>query len=188
MKNIYYWLGERVNKPYGNLILAFFAFLEGFFFSPVTTILAFYCLENRQKSFLYASIVTVMSVFAAIAGYGIGVLIWRTVGHSFLYYFISQQSFEYYVGQLRHYQAATILSVSLLPLPFKALTFTAGFCRLPIVPFIIYSMLGRGLRFYAIAASVYLWGHHVQYYLDKYFYYFVSLILALTIGLWYLFH
>ncbi len=78
--------------------------------------------------------------------------------------------------------------IALTPMPYKILTFSAGFMRMPVVPFILFSMAARGLRFFAIAGAIYIWGEKVQYYLDKYFYWVVAVGIAFFIASWIVLH
>lgn len=188
MKSMYYWLGKHVHAPYGTWIFGLLVFIEGFFIVPVSTLLTFYCLENRKNAFLYAAIASIMSVFAALAGYFLGYLLWQGIGQNIIYYLITPDKFEKGVLYYKKYQALAILVGTVTPMPFKALTLTAGFCGLPILPFLFFSLLGRGTKFFAIAGAIYKWGNHVQYYIDTYFYYLVALFILSMITLWKITH
>lgn len=188
MKGIYNWLGKHVHSRYGAPLFGLLVFIEGFFIVPVSTLLAFYCLQNRRKAFWYATIATLMSAFGAIAGYYLGILLWQAAGKNIINFFISEEKFDILVEQFKKYQAWTVFAVALTPMPFKALTLTAGFCKLPLLPFIFFSLLARGLRFFAIATGIRIWGDKLEYYLNEYFYYFAIGALAIFIGMWLLIH
>ncbi len=187
MKGISNWVGKYVNSKYGPYLLGFLVFIEGFLPIPSSTILAFYCLQNRRKSLIYAFITTIMSVFAAFIGYIIGSMFWDTLGQRLVNALMTRESFEYITGLYRKYQAATIFVTSLTPIPFKFLTLTAGFCKLPVLKFLTYTLIARGIRFYAIATSIYLWGDKVNSLLNKYFYYIIIVGLILLILIWAIF-
>ncbi len=188
MKIVYEWLGKHVHARYGTAVFALLIFIEGFFIIPVSTLLAFYSLENRHKAFYYALVATLVSALGALAGYGLGMLLWSVGGKAVIHFFISPEKFETLVAQFKTYQAWTTFVVALTPMPFKMLTLTAGFCRLPLVPFVLLSMLARGIRFFAISGAIYLWGESVHYYLNKYFYYVVGAGIGFFIALWFLVH
>jgi membrane protein YqaA with SNARE-associated domain len=188
MKGIYNWLGKHANSPYGAFIFALLVFIEGFFIVPISTLLAFYCLQNRRKAFWYATIATLMSALGAIAGYYIGTFLWQTAGKNLVHFFISAEKFDYLVDQFKRYQAWTVFIVALTPMPFKALTLTAGFCKLPLLPFVFFSLIARGIRFFAIAIGITIWGEKLQYYLNEYFYYFAAAAVAFTVIMWLLIH
>ncbi len=188
MKALYQWLGKHVHAWYGTLIFALLVFIEGFFVVPVSTMVAFFSLQNRPRAFMYATIATLVSGLGALAGYGIGVLLWQAGGRAFLDYVIDAKKFDLLVEQFKAYQAWTTFIVALTPMPYKILTFSAGFMRMPVVPFILFSMAARGLRFFAIAGAIYIWGEKVQYYLDTYFYWVVAAGIAFFIAFWMVLH
>jgi len=185
---MYYWLGKHVHAPYGTWIFALLVFIEGFFIIPVSTLLTFYCLENRSRAFMYAAIATVVSIFAATTGYALGMLIWYSLGQNVIFYIISPETFHSLVDKYTKYQAATVLMVSMTPIPFKALTLTAGFCKLELVPFLFYAIIGRGIKFFAIATGIHFWGHHIQNLIDKYFYLALTLFIAFFVLMWWFLH
>ncbi len=188
MKALYQWLGKHVHAWYGTLIFGLLVFIEGFFIVPVSTMLAFFSLENRPKAFMYATIATLVSGLGALVGYYIGVLLWKAGGRSVLEHVINAKKFDHLVEQFTAYQAWTTFIVALTPMPYKILTISAGFLRLPLTPFILLSMGARGLRFFAISGAIYIWGEKVQYYLDKYFYWVVAAGISFFISFWIVLH
>lgn len=188
MKGMYTWLGKHVHAPYGIFMLALLTVIEGFFIIPVSTVLAFFCLENRKKAFIYATVTTLASGIGALIGYYLGVLLWQWAGGTLINKLIGAETFTHLVEQFKNHQAWAITGIALTPFPFKALTLTAGFCKLPLAPFIAFTLLGRGIRFYLIATGIYIWGDKIQYYLDKYFYYFAALGISMLIGSWWFLH
>jgi membrane protein YqaA with SNARE-associated domain len=188
MKTLYNWLGKHVHAPYGAYVFGLLVIIEGFFVVPVSTMLAFFCLEKRQHALWYAALATATSAIGALIGYALGALVWKTLGPTITSWLVSPDKFEYLVQQFEQHQAWAITGIALTPMPFKALTLTAGFCKLPIIPFVFFTLLGRGIRFFAIAVGIYIWGEKIQYYLNKYFYYIIALGIAFFILLWRLLH
>ena len=188
MKAIYQWLGRNIHGPYGTFIFGFLVFIEGFFIVPVSTLLAFYSLENRKRALTYATIATLVSVLGALAGYSLGVLLWKAGGKNLIYSFISPTKFDQLVDQFEHYQAWTTFVIALTPLPFKMLTITAGFCKLAILPFLGFTIVALGLRFYAISGAIYIWGEQVHAFLNAYFYQIAFAGIVLFVLLWFVFH
>ncbi len=188
MSTMYQWLGKHVNSWYGTLIFVLLVVIEGFFVIPISTILAFYCLANRNRALFYALVATVTSVLGALTGYMLGTLIWKAGGKDLIAYIASPEKFDQLVEQFKQNQLWTTFFVALSPVPFKLLTLSAGFCQLPLLPFLGLSMTARGLRFFAIAGAISLWGEKVQFYLNKYFYYLVAAGIAFFILLWFLVH
>lgn len=188
MKTVFEWLEKHIDTWYGTFVFGFLVFVEGFFFIPVSTLLAFFSLANRKRALYYAFIATLLSAFGALAGYTIGKILWASGGKSLIYYLISPDKFDQMLDRFKNYQIWTTFIVALMPIPFKLLTISAGFCQLPVIPFILLSTLARGLRFFAISTSIMLWGDKVQYYLNKYFYYIIAATIVFFIALWFVLH
>ena len=64
-----------------------------------------------------------------------------------------------------------IIVAGFTPLPFKVATFTAGYMSLAIIPFIVASFIGRGLRFFLVAAIFHYFGIELANKMRKYFEY-----------------
>ena len=55
-----------------------------------------------------------------------------------------------------------IIIAGFTPLPYKVFTVTAGYMSLALIPFIIASFIGRGLRFFLVAAIFHYFGLNLQ--------------------------
>lgn len=179
IRRIYDWMGTKAHSKHGQVWLCTLFFIEAsFFIVPVDPLLILFCVEHRKRSFFFATLATISSVAGGVFGYLIGYLLWDTVGIKLVNALISQETFNVVVGRYKIYQAWAVLIGALTPVPYKAITISAGFCKLPIIPFIFYSIIGRGARFYLIAGAIYLWGARIKSFIDKYFNY---LAIAFTI-------
>jgi membrane protein YqaA with SNARE-associated domain len=181
IRNIYDWMGTFVNSPFGDSILAGFFFIEAIFFFPADPLLILFCVERPRKSFYYATIATTASVLGGVAAYYIGMAVWATIGHILIDLFTSPENFQYLCDQYRLYQNWAVLIAGFTPIPFKAVTITAGFCRLPLLPFIVCSFIARGARFYLVAAVVHQWGKQIKKFIDDNFNTLVITFLFLVI-------
>lgn len=185
MKQLYQWMGQQVHNKHATKLFSLLSFIEGFFFVPLGTLLVIYCLAKREKAFMYAAIATVLSVLGGVVGYLVGLLLWEAFSGNILNYLITPEHFAYLKSLYATYQSWTIFLATLMPIPFKAVSISAGFCKIPVINFVILSMMGRGLRFFALASSVYIWGDKINQIIDKYFYYiFFAGIFALGLILY----
>lgn len=184
IRRIYDWMGSKAHSRHGLVWLFALFFIEAsVFIVPVDPLLILFCVEHRKKSFFFASLATTASVLGGIAGYMIGYLLWDTIGAKLVDLLISQATFQKVVHRYHVYQAWAVLIGAFSPIPYKAVTISAGFCKLPLIPFIIYSIIGRGARFFMVAGAIYIWGAHIKLFIDKYFNYLViafTLILVLS--------
>ncbi len=186
LKNIYDWMGRQVHTPYATPVLAFFFFIEAsFFFIPVDPILILYCIEYPKKSWYFATVGTIASVIGGIFGYGIGFALWKTIGQLIVTYIISPATFAKVVAWFTHYETVAVLVAGFTPIPYKAVTIGAGFCKLSFAPFVMYSIIARGARFYLLALILSIWGKQIKEYIDRYFNALVVLFVVLLCGgLW----
>ena len=173
-------MGQKVHSKYALPFLTFLFFIEAIFFVPVDPILALFCLENRKKSYWYATLATLGSVIGGIVAYLIGLYVWNTVGpqiiHSkYVTYIIKPETFEYLCSQYNYYAHWAVLIAGFSPIPYKAATLTAGFCRISFIPFVLFSVIARGARFFLIAWVLKRWGKQIKKYIDRYFNLFVVL-------------
>ena len=188
MKSMYHWATRQVHTKYATTIFMLLVFIEGFIFVPVSMLLSLYCLEKRHNAFWYATLATLASLFGGCLGYYIGFTLWQSLGQLIIHHVISPQVFANLVMHYRHNQTWAILVVGFLPLPYKAITLTAGFCKLPFIPFLMCAVVSRATRFYIIAGALYYWGEQIQQILDRYFYYLVLLGVCVLATSWYLLH
>lgn len=166
----YAWMCRQIHSPYAIHLLALFFFIEAtIFFLPIDPLLMLYCLEQPKRSWFFATIATFASVSGGIFGYIIGLALWQTVGPFMLSYIIAPEAFHSVVGWFKHYEISAVLIAGFTPIPYKAVTLGAGFCRLPLIPFIACSIIARGARFYLLAFIAAHWGAEVKEYVDRYF-------------------
>ncbi len=178
-------MGEKTLSPRANLWLASMFFIEAFFFVPVDPLLILFCIQNKNKSLYYATIATISSVLGGAFGYFIGAILWSSVGAKLVSLFVSQNSFDQAVKIYKLYQNWAVLIAGFTPIPYKAITLSAGFCNLPIIPFIVFSIIGRGARFFLVAGLLRIWGDKVKYFIDRYFNQLVLLFVFLVVVCFY---
>lgn len=179
-------MGRQVYSPYADGMLAFLFYLEAIFFLPTDPMLVMYCVTRRELSFRYATIATIASVFGGLTSYALGYFIWYYAGDYIMYNpiincVVSPDMFTYVCEQYRIYDYWGVLIAGFTPIPYKAATLAAGFCRLSIVPFTIYSCIARGARFYLLALLIYIWGPQIQECIDRYFNLLVVLVIVVAI-------
>jgi len=170
IRKIYDWMGKRVHEKYSLSWLLGLTFLESFIFPiPIDPLLILFCIERPKKSIYYATLSTIASVFGGLFGYFIGAFLWNSVGQALVSWVISMEAFEAARSSYEKYQNWAVLIAGFTPVPYKAVTLTAGFCRLPVTPFIIFSIIGRGGRFFLVAGAIQIWGSKIKIFIDQHF-------------------
>lgn len=176
-------MGQKVHSPYAVWWLAALFFIESsFFIIPVDPLLILFCVENNKRSFYYARIATIASVVGGLFGYFIGAVLWQLIGPFMLKWIISKPTFYALVAKYKMYQTWAVLIAGFTPVPYKAVTISAGFCALPLIPFIFYSTLARGARFFLVAGLIRVFGERAKVFIDTYFNYLVVAFVLIVIG------
>lgn len=188
LKTLFDWTTRHVHTRSAPYIFAGLVFIEGVLFMPVNTLLIIFGIEKRKQVFFYACIALLFSVLGGLFGYFVGSLLWTALGTHVTSYLISEETLNKAIHQYQSYEMWGIAVASFLPIPYKVITLTAGFCRLPLYNFVLGITLGRSIRFLSIAAALFLWGDRLKQIIDRYFYYLVALGVTIIIGGWLLVH
>ena len=80
------------------------------------------------------------------------------------------------------YGILIVLGAGFTPFPFKFITIASGVFNLNIFLFIITAIIARGLRFYLLAALLFVFGEKIKVLIDKYFNILAILFFILLIG------
>ena len=163
LKKLYDWLSSKVQSIYAEYLLFALFYIEGMLPVPVNSILILYCLQNRKKSFRYAAIGTIASVLGSITAYFIGQFFWTNFGEQILNfkvvaYIMSKQTFYALRNNYHEYANWATLVTGFMPVPYNAATLSAGFCQIPLLPFIFFTLLARGARFFLVAIIIRIFG------------------------------
>ncbi len=182
LKKPYEWMSSTINSPYADYILGFLFFLEAIFFLPTDPILILFCLERQNRALYYATVALIGSVLGGITSYALGVALWNVCGQQiihnpFVNYIMPPKLFYHLATQYQKYEWWAILVAGFTPVPYKAATLAAGFCKLSFAPFVIASIIARGARFYLLAIICKIWGDQIKDSVQKYF----NLILLFTV-------
>lgn len=188
IKKLNRWLINLCAHKHFQVLMAILFFAEAIFFPiPIDPLLIVACLKRQDQCFYYATVATIASVLGGITAYLIGFLLWDNLGIKIINYFAAPDSFKNVCYQLERYESWAVLIAGFTPFPYKIMALVTGFCRLPIGPFIIFSLISRASRFVLIAFLAKRFGTKVQHYIDRYgMLLFIIFILICTIS-YYLF-
>jgi len=148
--------------------LAGLSFAESSFFPvPPDVMLAPMAAARPREALRLAALTTLFSVLGGVLGYAIGVLAFELVepwiidmGHG--------ENLEMAQDWFAVWGVWVVLIAGFSPVPYKLFTVTAGALAMPLLPFVIASVLGRGARFFAVALLMAWAGPHADRHLRPY--------------------
>lgn len=163
-KRVISWAKHRHASYY----LTATSFAESSFFPvPVDVLLAPMVLAQREKAWWYASLATLASVAGAIFGYYIGLFLFDQVAQPIINFYHFQEKFIYVQELFNKYGIWIIFIAGFSPIPYKIFTITAGVVGMPLLPFILTSLVARGARFFLVAGLIYAGGEKIDAVLEK---------------------
>ena len=169
--------------------LSLISFLESSILPyPIQDILlASMSLKNRSKAYYFATICTISSVLGAIAGYFIGVY-----AINFIMPMLDKLNYlpELYSAEqlFNNYGVLIILIAGFSPIPYKLFTISAGMMSMPLLPFVAFSIIARGARYFLISLLVRKFGKKTDAWLNKYIDRLgYLLIIVVALGIWYVY-
>lgn len=144
--------------PRAPAYLGVLSFAESSFFPiPPDVMLAPMCLARPLKAFHYAALCTVTSVLGGLAGYLVGRLAFTAI-EGWLMGSHYAPAFQQAVEAFDQYGFWYVLLAGFSPIPYKVFTISAGVVGMPVAPFLVGSLAGRGGRFFLVAGLIRLGG------------------------------
>ena len=148
--------------------LAGLSFAESSFFPiPPDVMLAPMTLAKPDKAWSLALLTTLTSVLGGMLGYVSGVFAFEFV-----------EPMLHRAGYWPHYLQAkawfdewgfwAVFLAGFSPIPYKIFTITAGVISMAVVPFLLASVIGRGARFFLVAALMAWGGERMEKLLREY--------------------
>ncbi|MBX9664815.1 YqaA family protein [Novosphingobium sp.] len=169
LRSLYNWTMAKATHPLAEVWLALFSAMEASFFPvPPHPLLGLMCLAEPKKAVRYSAIATAASVVGGLLGYAIGYFLFASVGKQLLELLHLAESFPRAACYLREYGVEIIVIKGATPIPFKLLTITAGFIAMPIIPFLLASIVSRSISFMIVGGMFRLFGAPIKRVIDKY--------------------
>ncbi len=179
-RRLYDWVLSLADTSHANWSLFGISFIESSVFPiPPDALLAPLCLGNRSRSFWFALITTIGSVLGAFLGYAIG---YGAIQLALHIPGITQESVDALKSEFQSRGQWYVFVAALTPIPFKLLTITAGSAKMGLGIFTMACVLGRSIRFFAVAALFRWLGPRAVPWIDKYFNWLCAAFVVLLIG------
>jgi membrane protein YqaA with SNARE-associated domain len=168
LKKMYDWCIAAADKPYALWLMGAVSFAESSFFPiPPDVMLIPMSLARPQKAWLYALVCTITSVAGGLVGYGIGALLYDSVGQWLIQLYGYGEKVEAFRAAYAEYGAWIILLKGLTPIPYKIVTITSGFANYNLLLFVLLSIIARGGRFFFVAVLLNRYGVWIREAIEK---------------------
>lgn len=158
------------------------AFIESSFFPvPPDVLLIAMVVATRKKWFRYSLICTAGSICGALFGYSIGWSLYASIGRFIVETYKMQAVVELIGRKYAENAFLTIFTAAFTPIPYKAITITAGLFKIPLDTFVVASIIGRFGRFFLVASALRIFGQRIENIIEKYFNILSLIFVALLI-------
>lgn len=143
--------------PHAPWYLALLSFAESSFFPvPPDVMLAPMAMATPRRAWALALLTTVASVLGGLFGYAIGYFAFAGIrpwleGSSYWEPYLQARAWFDAWG------AWAVFIAGFSPIPYKVFTIAAGVAQMALLPFTLASLVGRGARFFLVAALM-RWG------------------------------
>jgi len=154
--------------PKAAWVLGFLSFAESSFFPvPPDVMLAPMSLAKPHRAWWYATITTVTSVLGGVFGYLIGAFFFDLIA-PWLETSRYWDPFQLAKAWFLQWGFWAVLIAGFSPIPYKVFTIAGGVVGMPLVPFVLASLVGRGGRFYLVAGLMRWGGSRMENMLERY--------------------
>lgn len=149
---IWTWFSERAHTTHARAWLFLLSFTESsvFIVPPEVLLVPMLAADGRRWIF-YALFTTFASVLGALAGYLIGYFFFDLIGERIVHLYHLEDEFAYVETLFSQKAFWVMFTAAFTPIPYKVFVLAGGFFHIAFVPFLIASILGRGLRYLIIA-------------------------------------
>lgn len=183
LRRMYDWTLRQARAPQASWALFGVAFIESSVFPvPPDVLLVAMTTARRAKWFQYAFICTVGSVLGALLGYSIGFFLYETVGKWIINTYNLQEVMTMVGRKYNENAFFTIFTASFTPIPYKAITISAGVFRISLAMLAFASIIGRAGRFFLVSGAIRIFGSRVQQTVEKYFNILSIVFIVLLVG------
>lgn len=169
LRSLYDWVLSFAHSKHGIKALFAVSFIESSVFPiPPDPLQIALSLSKPERAFWYATLSTIASTLGGLFGYGIGMLF-----EPFGRFVLTALGYGDYFGVVQQMYAdnvfLAVFSAALTPIPYKVFTIAGGIFGVALAPFVLASVIGRGLRFYLVALLLWIFGPKVKDFIDRYF-------------------
>ena len=168
LKPLYDWTMRLAEHPRALWVLAIISFVESSVFPiPPDVLMIPLILAAPHRAWLIALVATVSSVLGGLLGYGIGFFAFEQIGQPILEALGKLDRIEEFNATFNDAGFWAVLGAGITPFPYKVITIMSGWTGMPIMTFLVTSIVARGLRFFIVAALLWKFGAPVRDFIER---------------------
>lgn len=150
------------HHPKATWYLGGMSFAESSFFPiPPDVMLMPMCLARPQQAYFFAWVTTLASLAGGLLGYAIGYWMLEWVW-PMIESFGAVDKYRQVESFFGEYGVWVVFVAGFSPIPYKLFTIAAGATNMMLLPFLLASFVGRGARFFLVAALMKFGGERYE--------------------------
>jgi membrane protein YqaA with SNARE-associated domain len=183
IRKMYDWVLRWSETRWALPALFVLSFAEASFFPiPPDVLLIALVLGSRTKAFRIALVCLSGSLLGGLFGYMLGSMFWDVAGKPLVELYHGESLMEKIRLWADQYGFWGVFAAALTPIPYKVFTISAGVFKFNFPLFFAASVLGRGLRFFAVAALIKIYGEKITGFIDRWFNLLAIAFVVLIVG------
>ena len=168
LRALYDWTLSLAAHPRALWALAIVAFIEASVFPiPPDVLLVAMIIATPKRAFLIAGVAVLASVLGGLAGYAIGAFAFESIGRPVLETLGKADAVAAFNTRFNDLGFWSVLVAGITPFPFKVITIMSGWTGLPLVTFLLTSIIARALRFFFVAALLWRYGAPIRDFIER---------------------
>ena len=148
--------------------LAAVAFVESSVFPiPPDALMIPMVIARPRRAWAIAAVATAASVAGGMAGYAIGAFAFDSVGQPILQALGKADAMAAFNERFNGVGFWAVLTAGVTPFPYKVITIMSGWTGMPLLTFVVTSIIARALRFFVVAGLLYAFGPPIREFIER---------------------
>ncbi|MFM9973981.1 MAG: YqaA family protein [Beijerinckiaceae bacterium] len=183
LKRAYDWIVSYASHPRAALVLFAVTFIESSI-SPIPPLplLIPMCLANPKRSWYYALVCTAGACAGGFVGYGIGHLLYDTLGLWIINLYGLAGKAQELISSSNNYWFWVLVTKGLTPIPFKIVTIMSGFLNFSLPLFFVGMFVSRLTFFFMFAIAIQFYGENIRTFIERHLPLTTGILLFFLIG------
>ena len=148
--------------------LAVVAFVESSVFPiPPDALMIPMVIARPRRAWAIAAVATAASVAGGMAGYAIGAFAFETLGQPILQALGKADAMAAFNDRFNGVGFWAVLTAGVTPFPYKVITIMSGWTGMPLLTFVVTSIIARALRFFVVAGLLRAFGPPIREFIER---------------------